>query len=60
MKSTENPVFDAELVNRAKDLVLLGKKKKGLLEHKEVVNYVSDNKDADSLSNQSIAIQKSF
>jgi len=42
LKSTENPILEAEIANRAKDLVLLGKKKKGVLEHKEVVNFISD------------------
>ena len=42
MKTSENPVLEAEIANRAKDLVLLAKKKKGVLEHKEVVNFVSD------------------
>ena len=35
-------IDDALLINRLKDLVDLGKKKKNLLDHKEIVNFLGD------------------
>ena len=42
MKSPENAVLEADLQNRVKDLVLLGKKKKGVLDQKEVMEFIGD------------------